>query len=107
MASLCRVLVSLLLRKGAMHVLICVCFYLTATVFQHVLCLPVSMTHLARLLPPGSSGEVRSPPTQQRMGTVGGGHQVAPSFLSSEATSHSPALSCVAMVTVAPRVRWA
>lgn len=67
----------------------------------------MSMTDLARLLPPGSPGEVRSPPTQQRMGTVGGGHQVAPSFQSSEATSHSPALSCVAMVTMALRDRLA
>lgn len=59
-------------------------FEMTPTVLQCVLCLPLSMTQLSRLLPPGSGSEVRRPPTQQRAGTEGGGRQVAPLMLVTE-----------------------
>lgn len=38
---------------------------------QRVLSLPLSMTQPTRLLPPGSGGEVRRQPTQQRAGSRG------------------------------------
>lgn len=92
---LCRVVISLFLRKGAVHVLLCV-FSTTRmslcanvcvkppTVSLCVLCLPLSMAQLSRLLPPGSAGKVRHPPTQQRAGTEGGGRQVDPFLLMKE-----------------------
>ncbi|KAF3699246.1 hypothetical protein EXN66_Car014933 [Channa argus] len=48
----------------------------TLIVLHCVLCLPLSIAQLSRLLPPGSIGKVRYPPTQQRVGMVGRGQQV-------------------------------